>query len=210
MSSGSWMTVMSATGSIMSSQTSWHARIKRLKAEILRRGRDLPSRRRDCRMFINDGREFWRSLLFCCLKEWKWQRHNREPELWLLLFDRQAWRLPFTSLWRERLGRKIQRQSVKLKKKIHRHINNINKSRPHLLGKEMSLQTCLEIYFQSTLYIESQEQNVASYRPLIKSKHPQVWLESVCSYRWCCNIKKNTKEDKQMCPKIKIDHWNQL
>lgn len=69
----------------------------------------------------------------------------------------------------------------------------------------MSLQTCLEIYFQSTLYIDSQEQNVAPYRPLIKSKHPQVWLESVCSYRWC-KKKKNTKEDKQMCPKIKIDH----
>lgn len=161
------MTTLFVTGSVMSTKTLWQVRIKKKKntkksknlAKISRvdRVKLLPVHQQ-CPWVLKGSVV----LLFKGVKMTAAQQ--REPALWLLLFDHQPWRLPFMPLWRERLGRKIHRQSVELKKQQHMHTHRHTethkqhqyKHRSHLLRKEMSLCRRAETHFQSTLYIQSE------------------------------------------------------
>lgn len=119
----------------------------------------------------------------CCviffLKERKWQRHSRQPELWLLLFDRQARKLLSTSLWRERLGRKVQRKCWS-KKNIYIYTHQW-KEKPRLLWKEMSDTTWNTfVHYRVRIIIYCQMVNI-----------PRLRFENICSHLCYCTIKKS-------------------
>ena len=135
------------------------------------KGWGIPSRPRDYRLFINNGREFRRSLLFCCLKERKWQRHGGEPGALVVALWSSGMTGAFNVTLKRRVGEKKYKGSVlSLKKKIHRHINNISKNADLICcGRKCHCADMPENTFPvSTIY----RQSGAECGVTIKSKHP--------------------------------------